>query len=152
MGLSAESLGNYLALRLDWQISKAIHPLHVKTITKFYKNVIKPLAKTIMSEVDLGEALVTKVRRFGRIYVGEDQSDTIIQMAHPFNIIHVYFEQLYLIEITNILKRLSQFNGEDLTADEVDNVDQHILDANNQLLNLFRADAKSNYSAPTARR
>lgn len=65
---------------------------------------------------------------------------------------HVNFEELYLPEITNKLRRLSQLNGEDLTADEVDNVIQQIQDANNQLLDLFLVDAKSNCSAKTVGR
>ena len=39
-----------------------------------------------------------------------------------------------------------------LTADEVDNAIQQIQDANNQLLDLFLADAKHNYSTKTIRR
>ena len=152
LGLSAESLADYLAIGRDWQISKAIHPLQIKTITKFYKNVIKPQAKTIVSEIDLAKALVKKVQQKGRIYVGEDETVKIIEMAQPFNIKHVNFEELYLKEITNKLRRLSQLDGEDLTADEVDNVIQQIQDANNQLLDLFLVDAKSNYSAKTVRR
>lgn len=152
LGLSAESLADYLAIGGDWQISKTIHPLQIKTITKFYKNVIKPQAKTIVSEIDLAKALVKKVQQKGRIYVGEDETVKIIEMAQPFNIKHVNFEELYLKEITNKLRRLSQLDGEDLTADEVDNVIQQIQDANNQLLDLFLVDAKSNYSAKTVRR
>ncbi|KEK16617.1 hypothetical protein HQ33_05675 [Limosilactobacillus reuteri] len=152
LGLSAESLADYLAIGGDWQISKTIHPLQIKTITKFYKNVIKPQAKTIVSEIDLAKALVKKVQQKGRICVGEDETVKIIEMAQPFNIKHVNFEELYLKEITNKLRRLSQLDGEDLTADEVDNVIQQIQDANNQLLDLFLIDAKSNYSAKTVRR
>lgn len=152
LGLSAESLADYLAIGGDWQISKTIHPLQIKTITKFYKNVIKPQAKTIVSEIDLAKALVKKAQQKGRIYVGEDETVKIIEMAQPFNIKHVNFEELYLKEITNKLRRLSQLDGEDLTADEVDNVIQQIQDANNQLLDLFLVDAKSNYSAKTVRR
>lgn len=152
LGLSAESLADYLAIGGDWQISKMIHPLQIKTITKFYKNVIKPQAKTIVSEIDLAKALVKKVQQKGRIYVGKDETVKIIEMAQPFNIKHVNFEELYLKEITNKLRRLSQLDGEDLTADEVDNVIQQIQDENNQLLDLFLVDAKSNYSAKTVRR
>ena len=152
LGLSAELLADYLAIGGDWQISKTIHPLQIKTITKFYKNVIKPQAKTIVSEIDLAKALVKKAQQKGRIYVGEDETVKIIEMAQPFNIKHVNFEELYLKEITNKLRRLSQLDGEDLTADEVDNVIQQIQDANNQLLDLFLVDAKSNYSAKTVRR
>lgn len=152
LGLSAESLADYLAIGGDWQISKTIHPLQIKTITKFYKNVIKPQAKTIASEIDLAKALVKKVQQKGRIYVGEDETVKIIEMAQPFNIKHVNFEELYLKEITNKLRRLSQLDGEDLTADEVDNAIQHIQEVNNQLLDLFLADAKRNYSARTVRR
>ncbi|MBB1100022.1 hypothetical protein H5R88_07920 [Limosilactobacillus sp. WF-MT5-A] len=152
LGLSAESLADYLAIGGDWQISKTIHPLQIKTITKFYKNVIKPQAKTIASEIDLAKALVKKVQQKGRIYVGEDETVKIIEMAQPFNIKHVNFEELYLKEITNKLRRLSQLDGEDLTADEVDNAIQHIQEVNNQLLDLFLTDAKRNYSARTVRR
>ena len=148
----AKLLADYLAIGGDWQISKTIHPLQIKTITKFYKNVIKPQAKTIVSEIDLAKALVKKVQQKGRIYVGEDETVKIIEMAQPFNIKHVNFEELYLKEITNKLRRLSQLDGEDLTADEVDNVIQQIQDANNQLLDLFLVDVKSNYSAKTVRR
>ncbi|MDK8117509.1 hypothetical protein QP705_09935 [Limosilactobacillus reuteri] len=151
LGLSAESLADYLATGGDWQISKTIHPLQVKTITNFYQDVINP-QKTSANEIDLAKALVKKVQQKGRIYVGEDETVKVIEMAQPFSIKHVNLEKLYLKEITNKLRKLSQVDGEKLTADGVDNAIQQIQDANNQLLDLFLADAKHNYSTKTIRR
>lgn len=152
LGLSAESLTDYLATGGDWQIGKTVHPLQIKTITNFYQDVIKPQAKTVVNEVDLAQSLVKKVQQKGRIYVGEGETVKIIEMAQPFNIKHVNLEELYLKEITNKLRRLSQLDGEKLTADGVDNAIQQIQDANNQLLDLFLADAKRNSSTRTIRR
>lgn len=152
LGLSAESLTDYLTTGGDWQIGKTVHPLQIKTITNFYQDVIKPQAKTVVNEVDLAQSLVKKVQQKGRIYVGEGETVKIIEMAQPFNIKHVNLEELYLKEITNKLRRLSQLDGEKLTADGVDNAIQQIQDANNQLLDLFLADAKHNYSTKTIRR
>lgn len=151
LGLSAESLTDYLATGGDWQINKTIHPLQVKTITDFYQNVIKS-QKTSTNEIDLAKALLKKVQQKGRIYVGEGETVKVIEMAQPFSIKHVNLEELYLKEITNKLKKLSQVDGEKLTADGVDNAIQQIQDANNQLLDLFLADAKHNYSTKTIRR
>ncbi|WP_323064848.1 DUF6933 domain-containing protein [Limosilactobacillus reuteri] len=64
LGLSAESLTDYLATGGDWQINKTIHPLQVKTITDFYQNVIKP-QKTSTNEIDLAKALLKKVQQKG---------------------------------------------------------------------------------------
>uniref|UniRef100_UPI00396A880E DUF6933 domain-containing protein n=1 Tax=Limosilactobacillus reuteri TaxID=1598 RepID=UPI00396A880E len=133
LGLSAESLTDYLATGGDWQINKTIHPLQVKTITDFYQNVIKP-QKTSTNEIDLAKALLKKVQQKGRIYVGKGETVKVIEMAQPFSIKHVNLEELYLKEITNKLKKLSQVDGEKLTADGVDNAIQQIKDANNQLL------------------
>lgn len=152
LGLSAESLTDYLTTGGDWQIGKTVHPLQIKTITNFYQDVIKPQAKTVVNEVDLAQSLVKKVQQKGRIYVGEGETVKIIEMAQPFNIKHVNLEELYLKEITNKLRRLSQLDGEKLTADGVDNAIQQIQDANNQLLDLFLADAKRNSSTRTIRR
>lgn len=152
LGLTAESLADYLETGGDWQISKTIHPLQIKTITNFYQDVIKPQAKTIANEVNLAKALAKKVHQKGRIYVGENETVKIIRMAQPFNIKHVNLEELYLKETTSKLRRLSQLDGERLTADEIDNAIQRIQDANNQLLDLFFADAKHNYSVRTVRR
>lgn len=152
LGLSAESLTDYLATGGDWQIGKTVHPLQIKTITNFYQDVIKPQAKTVVNEVDLAQSLVKKVQQKGRIYVGEGETVKIIEMAQPFNIKHVNLEELYLKEITNKLRRLSQLDGEKLTANGVDNAIQQIQDANNQLLDLFLADAKRNSSTRTIRR
>lgn len=151
LGLSAESLTDYLATGGEWQINKTIHPLQVKTITDFYQNVIKP-QKTSTNEIDLAKELLKKVQQKGRIYVGEGETVKVIEMAQPFSIKHVNLEELYLKEITNKLKKLSQVDGEKLTADGVDNAIQQIQDANNQLLDLFLADAKHNYSTKTIRR
>ncbi len=152
LGLSTDSLADYLATGGDWQIGKTIHPLQIKTITNFYQDVIKPQAKNLVNEVDLAKSLVKKVQQKGRIYVGEDETVRIIEMAQPFSIKHVNLEELYLKEITNKLRRLSQVDGEKLTADGVDNAIQQIQDANNRLLDLFLADAKHNYSTKTIRR
>lgn len=152
LGLSAESLTDYLTTGGDWQIGKTVHPLQIKTITNFYQDVIKPQAKTVVNEVNLAQSLVKKVQQKGRIYVGEGETVKIIEMAQPFNIKHVNLEELYLKEITNKLRRLSQLDGEKLTADGVDNAIQQIQDANNQLLDLFLADAKRNSSTRTIRR
>ena len=152
LGLPTDSLADYLATGGDWQIGKTIHPLQIKTITNFYQDVIKPQAKNLVNEVDLTKSLVKKVQQKGRIYVSEDETVRIIEMAQPFSIKHVNLEELYLKEITNKLRRLSQVDGEKLTADGVDNAIQQIQDANNRLLDLFLADAKHNYSTKTIRR